>query len=152
MLIQASNGLAPFSYSIDNGNTFQSSNIFTGLSAGNYEVIVRDKNNCEFTESIELGMTTNTNSTASEIKVEVFPNPTKGIFKVTVAGLPQNSNNLELQIFNVNGQRIQTVKIPNYDGVYQGLVSLAVQPVGLYFLKFKTENLEKIFPVLKLSE
>ena len=152
MLIQPSNGLGPFSYSIDNGNNFQSSNIFTGLSAGNYLIVVRDKDNCEFTEVVELGVTTNTTSTSSEIKVEVFPNPTQGIFKVTVSGLPQNSNNLELQIYNLKGQRIQTVKIPKYDGTYQGLVSLSVQPVGLYFLKFKTENLKELFPILKLSE
>jgi len=152
MLIQPSNGLGPFSYSIDDGNNFQSSNIFTSLSAGNYLVVVRDKNNCEFTESVDLGVTTNTSSTSSEIKVEVFPNPIKEIFKVSVSGLPQNTNNIELQIFNVNGQRIQTVKIPNYNGSYQGLVSLSVQPVGLYFLKFKTENLKKLFPILKLSE
>ena len=60
MLIQPSNGLGPFSYSIDNGDNFQSSNIFTGLSAGNYLVVVRDKNNCEFTEAVDLGVTTNT--------------------------------------------------------------------------------------------
>ena len=33
-------------YSIDNGSTFQSSNVFSGLAAGNYTVVVSDNNNC----------------------------------------------------------------------------------------------------------
>lgn len=153
MLIQPSNGLAPYSYSIDNGNTFQSSNIFTSLSPGNYLVVVRDQNNCEYTEMVELRMmTTSTSSTTVKAEVKIYPNPTTGVFKVAVSGLPQNSNNLELQIFSIGGEQIQTVRIPRYDDIYQGLVSLTVQPVGLYFLKFKTEKLKELFPVLKLSE
>ncbi|NBT16997.1 MAG: hypothetical protein EBS95_11765, partial [Chitinophagia bacterium] len=33
-------------YSIDNGATFQSSNVFTGLTAGSYTIVVSDNNNC----------------------------------------------------------------------------------------------------------
>ncbi len=152
ILVQPANGLAPYSYSNDNGNSFQSSNIFSSLNSGTYHIVVRDQNNCEYTESIQLGMTTSTNPNLEEAEVQIYPNPTLGVFQVEISGLPENENNLELQIFNVLGQRIQTVKIPKYDGTYQGLVSLAAQPVGLYFLKFETENLKELFPVVKLSE
>ncbi len=41
-------GNGPFIFSIDNGNTFQSSNVFTGLSAsGIYSLIVRDNKSCD---------------------------------------------------------------------------------------------------------
>ena len=40
-------GVAPYQYSIDNGNTFQASNTFNALSAGNYDLVIRDNNNCE---------------------------------------------------------------------------------------------------------
>ena len=42
--INAFNGVPPYSYSINNGNTYQSSGIFNGLCANNYTVIVQDSN------------------------------------------------------------------------------------------------------------
>ncbi len=48
--ISASGGTAPLSYSIDGGSTFGMSNIFTGLGAGNYDIVVQDANGCIDTE------------------------------------------------------------------------------------------------------
>ncbi len=44
--IFAAGGTSPYDYSINNGQTFQSSNVFDNLFAGNYRVVVRDYNNC----------------------------------------------------------------------------------------------------------
>jgi gliding motility-associated-like protein len=49
LTVTASNGTAPYLYTID-GINFQSSNVFTGLAAGNYNVSVRDANG--FTSSL----------------------------------------------------------------------------------------------------
>ncbi len=152
ILVQPANGLAPYSYSIDSGVSFQGSNIFTNLNPGTYQVVVRDQNNCEYTETLQLGVPTSTDASLESMQVHIYPNPTKGVFKVDISGLVENDHHLELQIYDASGQRIQTVKIPKYDNRYQGLVSLAVQPVGVYFLKFKTENLKELFPIIKLSE
>uniref|UniRef100_UPI0040487673 T9SS type B sorting domain-containing protein n=1 Tax=Mariniflexile sp. TaxID=1979402 RepID=UPI0040487673 len=46
IVVTAGNGIAPYQYSIDNGATFQASNVFNGLSAGTYNVVVRDSKNC----------------------------------------------------------------------------------------------------------
>ena len=40
-------GVAPYLYSIDNGNTFTENNNFNNLSAGAYEIIVQSINGCE---------------------------------------------------------------------------------------------------------
>ena len=48
------NGTAPFEYSIDNGDTFQSSNLFENLSAGVYSIIVTDANACSFAIEAEV--------------------------------------------------------------------------------------------------
>jgi len=45
--ITASGGVAPYSYSIDNGATWQTGNTFTGLAAGTYIVKVKGANTCE---------------------------------------------------------------------------------------------------------
>jgi gliding motility-associated-like protein len=42
--VENGNGIPPFSYSID-GINFQSGNVFTGLHAGTYSIIVKDLNN-----------------------------------------------------------------------------------------------------------
>ncbi|MBD3637745.1 MAG: gliding motility-associated C-terminal domain-containing protein [Crocinitomicaceae bacterium] len=42
----ADNGTPPYTYSSDNGLTFQSNNLLTGLCAGNIDVVVQDANGC----------------------------------------------------------------------------------------------------------
>ena len=44
--ITASNGLAPYLYSINNGLTYTSSNVFAGLSAATYPVMIKDAKDC----------------------------------------------------------------------------------------------------------
>jgi gliding motility-associated-like protein len=48
--IAASGGEGPYTYSINNGSTYQTSNTFVNLPAGSYNIRVRDANNCEVTE------------------------------------------------------------------------------------------------------
>jgi gliding motility-associated-like protein len=45
--ITTTGGTAPFDYSINNGITWQSNPVFTGLSGGNYTIKVRDAEMCE---------------------------------------------------------------------------------------------------------
>lgn len=52
--ITASGGTAPLQYSTDNGLTFQSSPQFTGLLAGNYELVVEDASGCQTTQSASV--------------------------------------------------------------------------------------------------
>ncbi len=41
-------------YSIDNGVTFQGSNVFTGLCAGTYSIVVEDGNGCQTTSTVTV--------------------------------------------------------------------------------------------------
>lgn len=45
--VTISGGATPYNYSIDNGITWQASNVFTGLSAGFYIVYAQDANGCQ---------------------------------------------------------------------------------------------------------
>ncbi|WP_406844828.1 T9SS type B sorting domain-containing protein [Flavobacterium soyae] len=45
IIVTAANGITPYQYSI-NGGAFQASNIFTGLTAGTYNIVVRDAKQC----------------------------------------------------------------------------------------------------------
>jgi gliding motility-associated-like protein len=46
MVLTTSVGLAPYTYSIDNGTTSQSGDTFNGISAGAYQVLITDSNGC----------------------------------------------------------------------------------------------------------
>ena len=46
LTINASGGTTPYVYSIDHGVSFQSASNFTGLEAGNYTILFKDKNGC----------------------------------------------------------------------------------------------------------
>jgi len=52
--IVASGGAMPYTYSIDNGQNFQNSNIFSGLTPGAYNLVVRDTNGCEATQTLNI--------------------------------------------------------------------------------------------------
>jgi gliding motility-associated-like protein len=82
----ASGGVAPYTYSIDNQQTFQTTGLFIGLSQGNYTVIVVDSNGCA--DSISVNLPTppsNSVLTSSEIDVTCFGG-SDGSIDLTVTG------------------------------------------------------------------
>ncbi|MFD2942640.1 T9SS type A sorting domain-containing protein [Flavobacterium notoginsengisoli] len=54
ILSTPSGGKSPYTYSIDNGVTFQSSRYFLNLKAGTYNITTKDANNCIAVSSITL--------------------------------------------------------------------------------------------------
>ena len=54
LTLNATGGIAPYSYSINNGTTFQSSPTFSNLAGGTYDIIVRDSKGCQETMSYTL--------------------------------------------------------------------------------------------------
>lgn len=79
----ASGGVPAYQYSI-NGITFQTSNLFTGLAAGNYVVYARDAAGCIGTSSIVVG-----NTAGPSINVAVTPtscNVNDGMITITASG------------------------------------------------------------------
>jgi len=46
IIAYASGGAAPYFYSIDNGNTFQSTSIFNSLAPASYSILIKDQNGC----------------------------------------------------------------------------------------------------------
>ncbi|WP_196889111.1 T9SS type B sorting domain-containing protein [Aureivirga sp. CE67] len=52
--INATDGTFPYEYSINGGLTWQSSNLFSGLTAGTYQVVVRDSKNCQVSETYTI--------------------------------------------------------------------------------------------------
>lgn len=52
--VVASGGTAPLEYSNDNGATYQPGDVFSGLTAGTYDIVVRDANGCTQTTQVTI--------------------------------------------------------------------------------------------------
>ncbi|MEN2398224.1 T9SS type A sorting domain-containing protein [Flavobacterium sp. MC2016-06] len=50
--VNAAGGIAPYQYSLNNGITYQSSNLFTNIYAGSYTIRIRDAGNCIYTTQL----------------------------------------------------------------------------------------------------
>lgn len=57
LTITASGGVAPLTYSIDNGTNTQATGVYNGLAAGSYQVLVADANGCSATQLVNLTTT-----------------------------------------------------------------------------------------------
>jgi gliding motility-associated-like protein len=100
------NGTAPYVYSLDGGN-FTSGNIFTGLPAGNYQVTIKDANNCVksissvisnncFTVTIS---TTNTQCTSNNGSMTITAAGGTAPYSYSLDGINFQSGNLFDQLY-----------------------------------------------------
>jgi hypothetical protein len=58
--VDAASGTAPFTFSIDNGQTTSGNGLFNNLFGGNYIIVVRDVNSCSFRDTVEVIEANNT--------------------------------------------------------------------------------------------
>lgn len=58
--VDAASGTAPFTFSINNGQTTSGNNFFGNLAGGSYIVVVRDVNSCSFRDTVEVIEANNT--------------------------------------------------------------------------------------------
>ena len=90
----ASGGVDPYEYSIDNGANYQTNNTFTSLSAGNYDLTIIDNTGCE-----------------GELTTETITEPAAIDVATTVNDLTISAD--------LPGETYQWVECPNYD-IIQG--------------------------------
>ncbi len=53
-IISVTGGDGPYLYSIDGGSTFSSSNIFSDLTAGTYDILIQDAKGCEYEDVVVI--------------------------------------------------------------------------------------------------
>ncbi|MCT4582289.1 MAG: PKD domain-containing protein [Flavobacteriales bacterium] len=80
IIINATNGTTPYQYSIDGGNTYQTSNTFTNLTGGSYTVSVMDASGCQSSESVTIN-----NGTGTLTVTTVDTNPSCGNIDGSIA-------------------------------------------------------------------
>ncbi len=140
-------GGSNYKYSIDGGTSFQNSNSFKNLSSGTYDIQVKsDGGECVVSETIEVDFVL---GTSLEQSITIAPNPTEGVFKISVPGHEYVKGFLEVNVIDMNGRTIQNHRFSRYDKAFEGTISLYAYPDGIYFLKLINAKTNKLVKIIK---
>jgi gliding motility-associated-like protein len=119
--VNATGGAAPLQYSIDMGLTWQISNVFNSLIAGNYTILINDANNCQTTSSnipvIDLP--------APVIPVPVTTNATNGLATGTVSVTATGST--AVLEYSINGGTTWQANNGSFTGLLPGPYTMTVR-------------------------
>ena len=99
-VIPSANGVQPFTYSIDNFVTTQSSNVFTNLSAGSHTLYYRDAAGCSGSVTVTINTSSQINATATSTNA-TCNGASNGTITVTATG---GAPGYQYSIDNVNFQ------------------------------------------------
>jgi hypothetical protein len=147
--IEISGGVPPYMYSIDGGDNFTSDNYFLDLGAGEYEILVIDSRNCQLIITIEVGVGTSTETKVQSQKIDLFPNPTEGVFRINVHGSNHEDVFLRYRIFDAKGVFIREDFLVKYDDLFTTQISLVTMPSGIYYISFDAEDINSLMKVVK---
>ncbi|MBX7095201.1 MAG: gliding motility-associated C-terminal domain-containing protein [Flavobacteriales bacterium] len=131
-------GTAPYQYSVDNGATFQASNVFNGLAAGTYNLMVQDANNCLQSGTATISEPTPVTFTSSHTDLTCFGNNSGTMILVASGGTTPyqysiNGGTTYSATFSYFGLAANTYNISIQDGagcITTGTVTIA-QPAVL---------------------
>lgn len=98
--IDATQGIGPFTYSID-GTNFQTSNTFTGLAAGAYTVTLKDSNGCTDTKDITINQPTPINVTYHVVNITCNGGISKG--SIIIDGVTGGNTAYDYFVTGTNG-------------------------------------------------
>ncbi|WP_281324468.1 T9SS type B sorting domain-containing protein [Flavobacterium sp. IMCC34518] len=133
-IYNASLGLAPFQFSID-GTTFQNSDTFTGLSAGNYTVTIRDAKGCTDTEPITITEPTPITFVRTVTPITCNTVTGQSLGSITINSVTGGTPNYIYHVTGVNG--LYDKKFTNQTG---GIAVFDVVDFGLYQIIITDDN------------
>ncbi len=105
IVILASGGIEPYSYSIDGGTTYQADSLFSNLGGGNYDIAVRDPNGCVTFGSTELLSEPDPITLGDPAIDPTCPGESQGSIMVTATG---GTGVLTFQLLNDQGALIDS--------------------------------------------
>jgi len=144
--IFASGGSAPLSYSIDNGATFATTSVFSGLSPGSYTIVVVDVNGC----SVNGGNIVINEPTAISIPNVVTDVSCNGYNDGQIAVAPQGGTPAYSYSWSVNGVGNNpvannlvadnvTVTVSDANGCSEAVTLTVNQPAPINFISFTAD-------------
>ncbi len=151
ILVNATGGMEPYQYSIDNGQTFQENPLFENLSEGFYTVVViSGDGNCESTTEVEVFLITSVIDPEEGYNINITPNPGEGYYHISINNFETQSYDMKMQVVDINGRLLQELPLQKYNGVFEGDLSLVAYPSGTYYVRFLDKNISAISRLIKI--
>ena len=150
--INPDNGIEPYEYSIDGGQSFESNVIFDNLAPGTYSIVVRGVvDTCIYEETVEVGFDiANSLNDISLNNIKLYPNPTHENFVIEIGETTALAGNLKIEIYNSLGKLIQSDANMTFNGDSKALISLSEYASGTFIVKLYNNDFESYFKVIKL--
>ena len=155
-------GNAPYTYSINGGATYQSSGTFKNLTAGNYQIAVRDDNGCIELKDITIynyhrgrrknwyGESTDSQTPGEVLKGDesmleaiAYPNPSQSYFMLDLRSSVRG--NVEIQVFDMLGHIVYHTTGDVTDSFRFGQDFAK----GMYVVKIFNKEETKIIKIIK---
>ena len=144
--IEPLNGAAPYLFSIDGGLSFTSMNVIENLPSGFYDIVVEDALGCTYEETVEVAYEmVNSIADLGGSVIEVYPNPSKGIFVLKFQKQSFNLNDLNIEVYNNLGLLIVENPLIRNRDKESIQIDLSSMPAGNYYLKCSDGQLYKEF-------
>ncbi|MFT6782964.1 MAG: hypothetical protein ACJA1A_002903 [Saprospiraceae bacterium] len=151
ILITANGGVEPYSYSINGGDTYQSSPLFEGLAAGNYDIsVITADEGCDFTVIAVVEISTSVIDIDGSYSINVSPNPSDGFYHVSLSNFISAGYSMKMQVVDVSGRVIQEMPLQKYNNVFEGDLSLIDYPKGIYYLRFLDKSIKHMARLVKI--
>ena len=131
--VNVAGGTPPYQYEWSDGQTTQSA---TGLSPGNYDVMVTDINGCMISGNVTVETFTNTLNLEHLNTFDLSPNPSKGEFIIHLDFEVHQKTN----IFVVNTLGQQVTNLQNEGKELTIPMNISGQNVGTYFIVIQTDK------------
>ena len=75
-------------------------------------------------------------------ELAIYPNPSNGVFTISVANLP--AKKAELRIINVIGNEIYRETLTRGEGQFTKTIDLSGKAKGLYYVKLETDGYSSV--------
>ena len=126
-------------YSIDGGETFQNSPLFTNLVDGEYTILIIDKFGCTWETTVNVAV--DVEDLENNIDFTVNPNPSLGMLNVHIDGYDGDFE-LNMDIIDQAGKRVSSHRITKFSDGYRTTLLIPNLPAGMYYLSVSAEDMQ----------
>ncbi len=142
IVVSASGGTQPYSYSINPSTGTQSPDsvfTFSAGEAGDYTVEVDDANNCGPVSTSTITISDLTNISNLDIRnASIYPNPSTGM--ITVEFITDKAE-LTMEVFSIDGRNVMSRQVYGAGGKVKEVLDLSSLDKGMYMIRVDQQTL-----------
>ncbi|MDB5225851.1 MAG: hypothetical protein JWN78_44 [Bacteroidota bacterium] len=135
--LNVTGGITPYTFTLNNSSGSRieaSTQTISNLSAGNYTVSVRDKNNCSKSSSFSMSSPTGIEQVENSFdKLDVYPNPAINSVNINIS--LKEEKTVQVELFDMSGRTMFSDEYSNIKDK-EASVDLSNLSAGTYILKF----------------